>query len=94
MRAAEELGIELREDVAGGGSDGNTTSTVAATLDGLGAVGGGAHAIDEHVIVDHMPERAALVARLLDDPALTGAEARRSDSSSESTVSSDPGGPS
>jgi glutamate carboxypeptidase len=39
-------------------------------LDGLGAVGGGAHARSEHVIVDEMPRRAEMVARLIDD--LTG----------------------
>jgi glutamate carboxypeptidase len=63
--AARELGIELSEGVAGGGSDGNTTSLYAATLDGLGAVGGGAHAVHEFVFVDRLPERAALLALLL-----------------------------
>ena len=37
------------------------------TLDGLGAVGGGAHADDEHVLVDALPGRAALLAALIDD---------------------------
>ncbi len=63
--AAERLGIELSEEVSGGGSDGNTTSQYTATLDGLGAVGDGAHAHHEHVVVEKMPERAALVAELL-----------------------------
>ncbi len=63
--AAAELGIELGEGFAGGGSDGSTTSLYAPTLDGLGAVGDGAHAADEHVLVDRMPERAALLALLL-----------------------------
>lgn len=63
--AAAELGIELGEGFAGGGSDGSTTSLYAPTLDGLGAVGDGAHAADEHVQVDRMPERAALLALLL-----------------------------
>jgi glutamate carboxypeptidase len=50
----------------GGGSDGNLTAALGIpTLDGLGAVGGGAHADDEHVVVARMPERAALVAALI-----------------------------
>jgi glutamate carboxypeptidase len=49
----------------GGASDGNITSLYTATLDGLGAVGGGAHAVDEHVVLSRMPERAALLALLL-----------------------------
>jgi glutamate carboxypeptidase len=72
--AAAELGLEIGEATAGGASDGNTTSQYAPTLDGLGAVGDGAHAHDEHVVVDRMPERAALLARLLLAPRL-GAEA-------------------
>lgn len=68
-KAAGELGIELEEGTAGGGSDGNFTSPLAATLDGLGAVGDGAHADHEHVEVDRMPERAALLALLLLAPA-------------------------
>ena len=51
--------------VVGGGSDGNFTAAVGVqTLDGLGAVGGGAHGADEHVIVSTMPARAALLAGL------------------------------
>jgi glutamate carboxypeptidase len=67
-RCARELGIELGEGTAGGGSDGNFTSEHAATLDGLGAVGDGAHAVHEHVVVGRMPERAALLARLMLEP--------------------------
>ena len=67
-RCARELGLELGEGSAGGGSDGNTTSPITATLDGLGAVGDGAHAVHEHVVVERMPERAALLARLLMEP--------------------------
>jgi glutamate carboxypeptidase len=52
---------------AGGGSDGNFTAAVGCpTLDGLGAVGGNAHAEGEHVTIAAMPERAALLAELLD----------------------------
>lgn len=67
-RCARALGLELGEGSAGGGSDGNFTSEHAATLDGLGAVGDGAHAAHEHVVVDRMPERAALLAGLLLEP--------------------------
>lgn len=66
--AAERLGIEIDEGAAGGGSDGNWVSPHAATLDGLGAVGDGAHATHEHVVIEKMPERAALLACLLLDP--------------------------
>jgi glutamate carboxypeptidase len=66
--AAERLGIPLGEQISGGGSDGNTTSQFTATLDGLGAVGDGAHARHEHVVAARMPERAALVAELLMTP--------------------------
>ncbi|HSI79735.1 MAG TPA: M20 family metallopeptidase [Solirubrobacterales bacterium] len=68
LGAAAELGTELEEALAGGASDGNLLSAHTATLDGLGAVGEGAHARDEHVIVDRMPERAALLAMLLASP--------------------------
>lgn len=67
-RCARALGMELGEGSAGGGSDGNFTSEHTATLDGLGAVGDGAHAAHEHVVVDRMPERAALLAGLLLEP--------------------------
>jgi glutamate carboxypeptidase len=52
-------------------SDGNTTSRYTATLDGLGAVGDGAHARHEHVLVEQIPVRAALLALLLAEPPLT-----------------------
>lgn len=64
-QAADALGIEIDQGDAGGGSDGNWTSLHTPTLDGLGAVGDGAHALIEHVIEDRMPERAALLACLL-----------------------------
>lgn len=69
-KAAAALELDLEEATAGGASDGNTTSLYTPTLDGLGPVGGGAHADDEHVNVDRMPERAALLALLLLEPAL------------------------
>ena len=63
---AEKIGLgKIDGIVVGGGSDGNFTAAVGVhTLDGLGAVGGGAHGADEHVIVSTMPERAALLAGL------------------------------
>jgi len=68
-RCADELGIELGEGTAGGASDGSFTSRIVPTLDGLGAVGDGAHALHEHVVLDRCPERAALLALLLLEPA-------------------------
>jgi len=62
---ARELDFELGEGIAGGASDGNTTSLYTATLDGLGAVGDGAHADHEHIRVSQLPERCALLASLL-----------------------------
>jgi len=60
-----DLGLELGEGMAGGGSDGNTSSLYTATLDGLGAVGDGAHAHHEHLVLGKTLERAALLALLL-----------------------------
>jgi glutamate carboxypeptidase len=66
VRAAGlELGLTVEEGTAGGGSDGNTTSQYTATLDGLGAVGDGAHAPHEFILVERHVERCALLARLL-----------------------------
>jgi glutamate carboxypeptidase len=63
---ARELGVDLEEGGTGGGSDGNFTAALGVpTLDGLGAVGDGAHALHEHVDVDALPVRAALLAGLL-----------------------------
>jgi glutamate carboxypeptidase len=59
----------LDDALVGGASDGNLTSAHTATLDGLGAVGDGAHAPHEHVVIERMPERAALLAMLLLAPA-------------------------
>ncbi len=64
--AGRELGLELEESLSGGGSDGNFTAALGVpTLDGLGAVGEGAHAANECVLVERMPERTALIAKLL-----------------------------
>ena len=62
------LGLDLEDVMAGGGSDGNTTSLVAPTLDGLGAVGDGAHAVHEFVFLNRMVERTALLTLLLLTP--------------------------
>ena len=69
-RGADELGFGIEQAAAGGGSDGNTTSQYAPTLDGLGAVGAGAHAVNEHLVLERMVERSALLARLLSFPPL------------------------
>lgn len=65
VNLARELEFELAEAMAGGASDGNTTSLYTATLDGLGAVGDGAHADHEHILVSQLPERCALLTTLL-----------------------------
>jgi glutamate carboxypeptidase len=63
---AAQMGLSLGECTAGGGSDGNLTAAVGVpTLDGLGAVGHGAHSKDEHILINSMPARAALLAALL-----------------------------
>jgi glutamate carboxypeptidase len=69
------LGIELRQGLAGGGSDGSTTSLYTATLDGLGPVGDGAHARHEHLLLDRTIERAALLALLIMAPPIDGVRA-------------------
>ncbi|MFC4534118.1 M20 family metallopeptidase [Sphaerisporangium dianthi] len=67
QRIAAELGLgPVTGAGVGGASDGNLTAGVGCpTLDGLGAVGGGAHADTEHVVVAEMPRRAALLAGLI-----------------------------
>jgi glutamate carboxypeptidase len=63
---ARELGQDLAEGGTGGGSDGNFTAALGIpTLDGLGAVGDGAHALHEHVEIATLTDRAALVAGLV-----------------------------
>ncbi len=62
------LGLDLQEAAVGGASDGNTTSLYTATLDGLGAVGDGAHALHEQVEIARLVERSALLALLLNAP--------------------------
>ena len=63
---AKQMHLPLDECTAGGGSDGNFTGALGIpTLDGLGAVGDGAHSDHEYVFVETMPARAALLAALL-----------------------------
>src|ERR1700687_87470 len=65
---AAQMGLPIGECVAGGGSDGNLTAALGVpTLDGLGAVGDGAHSAHEYAVIRAMPERAALLAALLLD---------------------------
>lgn len=64
---AAELGFTLEERAVGGGSDGNFTAGIGIpTLDGLGAVGDGAHALHEHVVLAEVPRRAAMLAKLIE----------------------------
>jgi len=63
---AKELGVELEESSTGGGSDGNFTAALGIpTLDGLGGVGEGAHAVNESILTDRIADRTALLAMLL-----------------------------
>jgi glutamate carboxypeptidase len=72
---AAELGFELGEGSAGGGSDGNFTAALGIpTLDGLGVDGDGAHAEHEHILIADLPRRAALLTALLTRPLRVGAE--------------------
>jgi glutamate carboxypeptidase len=64
---AARMGIELKEGSTGGASDGNLTSALGIpTLDGLGPIGDGAHALGEWVDTESLPQRAALIAELID----------------------------
>src|SRR4029077_15758665 len=66
QKLALRLGFSVEECSVGGGSDGNFTAALGVpTLDGLGAVGDGAHSPDEQVIISALPQRAALLAALL-----------------------------
>ena len=63
---AKQMNLALGECTAGGGSDGSLTGALGIpTLDGLGAVGDGAHSDHEYVFIHTMPARAALLAALL-----------------------------
>ena len=63
---AAEIGFELDEAATGGGSDGNFTAALGVpTLDGMGAVGDGAHAAHESVVIEHLVPRTALLAAMI-----------------------------
>jgi glutamate carboxypeptidase len=65
-RIAGEIGFTLPHGQHGGGSDGNFTGALGvATLDGLGVMGGGAHTLEEHILVSSLVPRATLLARLI-----------------------------
>ena len=65
-RLAADLGVDLEESSTGGGSDGNFTAALGVpTLDGLGAVGEGAHAPNESILVNRIADRTALLAKLV-----------------------------
>ncbi len=66
QKIARELGVDLDESSTGGGSDGNFTAALGIpTLDGMGAVGEGAHAAHENILIDRIADRVALLARLI-----------------------------
>jgi glutamate carboxypeptidase len=64
---AAHVGWNLREAAVGGGSDGNFTAGIGVpTLDGMGAVGDGAHALHEHIVISELPRRALLLAGMIE----------------------------
>lgn len=67
QEVASQFGWKIEEAAVGGGSDGNFTAGIGVpTLDGLGAVGAGAHAIHEHIVISEMPRRALLLAGMIE----------------------------
>ena len=65
-RLAGELGLEISTGSSGGGSDGSYLSSKGFfVLDGMGVEGGGAHAVDEHIVIESLPVRAALLAGMV-----------------------------
>jgi glutamate carboxypeptidase len=65
-KLAADLGVALEESSTGGGSDGNFTAALGVpTLDGLGAVGEGAHAANESILINRIADRTALLAKLV-----------------------------
>jgi glutamate carboxypeptidase len=64
---ARDIGWKLEEAAVGGGSDGNFTAGIGIpTLDGMGAVGEGAHAVHEHIVISELPRRALLLAGMIE----------------------------
>ncbi len=67
-KAGEKLGLKFSHQFVGGGSDGNKVSALGIpTLDGLGAAGDGAHAVNEHILIDQYVPRIAMLATLILD---------------------------
>ncbi len=67
QKLGRQLNVEIGETMVGGGSDGNFTAGLGIpTLDGIGAVGEGAHAINENIVVNRMADRVALLAGLVE----------------------------
>jgi glutamate carboxypeptidase len=65
---AAHIAWHLEEAAVGGGSDGNFTAGMGIpTLDGLGAVGEGAHAVHEHILISELPRRALLLAGMIEN---------------------------
>jgi glutamate carboxypeptidase len=65
-QVGEQLGLDLEEGSTGGGSDGNFTAALGVpTLDGMGAMGDGAHADHEHILLPDLPVRTGLLAAAL-----------------------------
>lgn len=65
-KISAEMGVKVEDCLSGGGSDGNFTAAMGVpTLDGVGGVGEGAHAINESILVDRIADRTALLAGLL-----------------------------
>jgi len=68
QQIAEQIDWNLEEASVGGGSDGNFTAAMGIpTLDGLGAVGDGAHALHEHILISELPRRALLLAGMIEE---------------------------
>ncbi len=64
---ASQLGWKLEEAAVGGGSDGNFTAGMGIpTLDGMGGVGEGAHAVHEYIVISELPRRALLLAGMIE----------------------------
>jgi glutamate carboxypeptidase len=67
-KIAKAVGLNVRDDGAGGGSDGNFTAAIGIpTVDGLGPEGLGLHALHEHVIIGSLPRKATLIAAIIRD---------------------------
>ena len=69
-KLGEQLDLSLEDGRSGGASDGNFTSQFCPTLDGLGAVGDGAHALHEQIKIDETLQRAALLTQLILAPSV------------------------